>query len=223
MSTASGKNDSREKAKLAAIPVLLLVFIYVVYSQFAGEEESLVESPPVAIATGTPNTTVPVPQPPVGNTYSVSVVDSLENAAVPLSEREWYESPLEQIIQHDPFLKTDQLKSEADKLAEVRPELTEVPIASVDEQRRVEDRLEGVKTKILIKSSKGSAAYVGTRLVREGDVWEEGMKIKSIDLDGVVVAPQRDEEPTPEPSDNPSAVGDKLRSFFPMLAPPPQQ
>ncbi|QDU81885.1 hypothetical protein Pla110_36360 [Polystyrenella longa] len=212
--TNSKKNEVREKAKMAAIPLLVLVLIWVVYGQFAESDDSLkpVEINTTAVASLAPTVVT-------SNSINSSAMQLATEANVEV-DREWLESPLERILKHDPFVRTDNLKSLEELQAASEEEFPEENVANNDDQQRVNAAMGEVKTKILIKSEKGSAAYLGSRMVREGDIWEEGIRIKSIDLDGVMVGPDKGKEPDKSDKEIPS-LKSTLKNFFPSLLPQP--
>ncbi|MCA9039803.1 MAG: hypothetical protein KDA65_05585 [Planctomycetaceae bacterium] len=216
MSNPQSPNSSaatREKMKLAAIPVLFLILIWVVYSQISDSEETFQE-----VGVQQPTTVVRTRTPEASNSVVNKTVAEIFVEEEPIPDREWLESPLEEILKHDPFVKTESLKSIEEKLAETEAEMQPGDeFVSPDDQERVKEALGTAKTKILIKSEKGSAALIGSRLVREGDIWEEGIRIKSIDLEGVTVAPDRDEEFEQEKESAPEKLKSTLKKYFPGL------
>ncbi|MEZ6048383.1 MAG: hypothetical protein R3C11_22975 [Planctomycetaceae bacterium] len=90
------KVASREKLKLALIPVLVLVLAVVLYSQMNPEE--VIET--VAVDPG-----AKLRKPINSTSNSADLVSNQNNEDNYLSlEREWLETPLDRIVKHDPFV-----------------------------------------------------------------------------------------------------------------------
>lgn len=173
----SNAKSPREKLKLALIPVLGIVLLYVLMAPEEGADPAaavtLSASPPASPAAASP---VELPQ-----------------ATPPKQSRsQWPQLALEQILDHNPFAFPIELvptvpTSTADlPPAEPDPVLEEPEEPETDFRQELLKQLQATPIAAYYQSKQGAVAMVGDRLLREGDVIEEAVEVQQILPDRIV-------------------------------------
>ena len=111
-------------------------------------------------------------------------LDSLVESLPP-----WPQFSLEQLVKHDPFALNGELKSLTSKLnPTVASELDEGSIQPTGGARMTLDELSKKNpVTAVIDGPRGRAAIIDSRIVRVGDVLEDGIRVVGIQKSGVIV------------------------------------
>jgi len=98
--------------------------------------------------------------------------------------------PLEEILSHDPFA----FRAASDGRSGTKHEPAAEEIARQVYEKRRAERIEKLTTdlqnervSIVFRSEKGTTAFVGSRLVQVGDLWEDGVRVIEIRPGGVTL------------------------------------
>lgn len=163
--------NARERAKLAAVPVLALVLLWVVTR---GEEEAL--PPPVALAdpaaAGSP------------------AAPGANRTAPPASgDSQWPDFALAEIVAHDPFAVPRAIASGPPSVHSplTQPVSVDRPENTADQGRSRRQMLGKKRVSVIYRGPHGPTAIIDSRVYREGDKLEDGVRIVEIRADGVFV------------------------------------
>lgn len=186
MDDAAAKKAAQSKTKLLLIPVLGIVFLYVLWSP---------SEPPAAPAVSLrPPSGPTVPSP--GN---APVAKGAANA--PGTSVKWPTTPLSEVLAKNPFQMPEKLRALAtpvapEPVAPVEPQVTtaerDAELAAALRAAAQTHRLTG-----LVQTSKGIGAIVGDTVVTVGDKIGDRLRVTSIRRDGVVLE-LIEPEPAPE-------------------------
>ena len=163
--------STRERAKLAAIPVLALILLWVVTG---GEEDSL--PPPIALAApagpGSPVAPAVNRTPPHGRAAA-----------------EWPQFTLAEILAHDPFAVPRAMASSPPDVhsALTQPVSTDAAERTADQGRSRRQMLGEKRVSVIYRGPDGPTAMIDSRVYREGDQLADGVRIVEIRPDGVLV------------------------------------
>jgi hypothetical protein len=170
--------------KIAMIPLLGLGLLFVLWPS---SSEPSADS---AAATVTPEASAPAvtASPPVQEKASAPA-----NSGLP---KKWPVMELASILQHDPFAQPTALDKVAAGVVPSsssdpeQPPAEAEPVESPEHQKRVAEWLVALKQKqvsAVFVSPRGASALVDSKVVREGDVLEEGIRVVAISAAGIVV------------------------------------
>jgi hypothetical protein len=171
---------------MALIPVLGLVLLFVLWPS---SSEPSTDSAATAVA---PEATAS------SATTSAPVQEAASGPATSSSNqpKKWPVIELATILQHDPFAQLAALSETAvagtppSQPGGEQPSTEAETAASQELQKRLLDRLAGLKQKhvsALFVSQRGASALIDSKVVREGDLLEEGIRVVAIGTDGVVL------------------------------------
>ena len=175
---------SNARVKLALIPLLVLILIYVLTSSRAADDASatteLVDAPPPA-APVSASPTVDTASPPAAATESAVTV-------VLPPPKDWPAMPLEEILQNNPFAWPDEL---APKALQSDTAVAGSGGESPQDATRQEllDQLTAAGVSAYYESGQGVVALVGTRLLRVGDVIDGQIRVLRIEPEQVTYEP----------------------------------
>jgi hypothetical protein len=184
--TQTGKSSGASGRKLAAVAILGVILLAVVYWQFGGGEQATATSEGQAAgdepAAGRQRSRR-TPRPSTVATESVSVAKST-----------WPAFALEEILQHNPFdlphSLTENLSATPDEIAdESEEELNrqrEAERQRLAKQEAALSKLQKSGMTVYFEDTHGSAAIIGSRRVRPGDLIE-GFRVVEVKPDGVVL------------------------------------
>lgn len=117
-----------------------------------------------------------------------------QNAVVNLRHFNWPDSNLENILSHSPFGIERPPEPSAEELAETEAALAESLLEQPQEEVSKKSDDEPVyvtqRLKVVLHGGKGSAAIVGSRVVRVGDSLEDGSRIVAIRDRKLILEPQ---------------------------------
>jgi hypothetical protein len=163
------QSNTRDRVKLAAIPVLALILFWVLTQ---GEDDA--GQPPAALADpGSSGAAVP----------SGSIGERR-------SPPEWPALALSEILAHDPFAVPPALAPDPPPPddAVTQPVAMEAPDTSArDRARARRELLAGKRVSLIYRGPAGPTAVIDSREYREGDMLSDGVRIVEIRRDGVIV------------------------------------
>ena len=163
--------SARERAKLAAIPVLALILLWVVTR---GEEDAL--PPPVTLADS-----------PVHNSPATPAAN--RTAARGRAAAEWPQFTLAEILAHDPFAVPRAIASSPPAVGSplTQPVSADTPERTADQGRSRRQMLGAKRVSMIYRGPHGPTAVIDSRAYREGDQLADGVRIVEIRPDGVLV------------------------------------
>lgn len=184
---AAAPSSSASRLKLAAIPLLVGLLGYVLWSNFASSSPSDASSIADAAA---PAAASPAP-------LAASPAPSLNTPAKPdrPARVPWPKFTTEQILATNPFqaspamqaaLRNDPAQQAARAVKEEAAPIDDAP-AEEDRWARLAASLPASSPSIYLESSKGPALKVGSRIFHVGDEIADGYRVKQIRPDGIVV------------------------------------
>ena len=168
----SERQDTSQKLKIAAIPVLAIVLLY-----FTLRASSKDRKPPTPGPTHVASTTQP------SSAVVVAPVALADGDGVD-APKKWPNQPLTEILKHNPFTEfvkvpqsaSKQLASKPDRRKEATNQLLPELLERFSEQPPA----------LLLRSRHGTTAVFDAQTVREGDVLEGGARVVEIRPDGIV-------------------------------------
>jgi len=113
---------------------------------------------------------------------------------LPRQAKVWPEIALEEILRHDPFALPSPLSSER-QLADLQDEEEKLQEKADERARQLKQRIETLqqnRVSVIFRTEHGAAAVIGSRLVQEGGLFEEGLRIVEILPDGVILEVEGD-------------------------------
>lgn len=163
--------NARDRAKLAAIPVLALILLWVVTR---GEEDTL--PPPVALA----DSAVPGSPPTLA---------ADRTAARGPAAAEWPQFTLAEILAHDPFAAPPAIAPRPPHIGSplTQPVSADAPESTTDQGRSRRQMLGKQRVSVIYRGPHGPTAIIDSRVYREGDQLADGVRIVEIRPDGVLV------------------------------------
>ena len=186
MSKSSMSKDNARKLMIALIPVLVVVLILVVLWPASEDELQADSASPSQIKTEPLNTSKSPNNP----------IEKQSTAAQERPRKVWPEIRLASILKHDPFalapLMTNYSVKAEPKVEPADPETTESQIQDDRAQRkqRLQERIAVLQAKqvsAVFRNEAGIAAIIDSKIVHEGDLLEDGVRIVKIRPDGIVL------------------------------------
>ena len=168
------KNANKNKVKMALIPLLGVVLIYMVFASRGGKkrpqpQQQAASGPAVATATATSGTE--------------TAARPSQQAAVPPCP--WPNRSLAEILRFDPF----QLRSPvvaSTELSQVSPPLVEEPSGQDRERSQLVERFSRKVPEMVVRSRHGALAVIDGQTVREGDVLDGTVRVVAIRADEIL-------------------------------------
>ena len=157
-----------DRAKLAAIPVLAVALIYVVRTNGTSDESTSPDAPTL-VSDGTESSRSP-------------------GSASPQPAREWPNLPLSEILAHNPFSMPEELVPNPHSSSVVDAAIPSDASPAISPRKQILEELSELEVTAYYKSENGAVAILGDRLIREGDLLEEVVRVIAIRPDGVVLA-----------------------------------
>ena len=126
---------------------------------------------------------------------------------LPHQAKVWPEIAIEEILRHDPFAlpsplsrgrQLADLQDDEEKLrekADLQDDKEKLRKKADERARELKQMIETLKQKrvsVVFRTKQGAAAVIGSRLVREGGLFEEGLRIVEIRQDGVILEMEDD-------------------------------
>lgn len=165
-------NPAANKVKLALIPVLGLVLVYLVFGSGSSESPAVPTAPPPS--TGQPS----APDRP--DLAVQNVTANAEQRTV-----DWPQRSLQDILRHDPF----RIRQAVDPAvaSEMRgSDEQNAPPEQVSEASLLVGRFAGKVPELVLESRHGTSAVIDGQTLREGDVLDGVARVVSIRPEGIV-------------------------------------
>lgn len=167
--------------KIALIPVLVVVLMVVVWPS---SDEDL--EPEIGLSDEAQQALAEITEARENGERATAQKGSGDNAARPLPDLSLHE-----ILKHNPFELPDELDPEPDVDVAVELEKAALQKAESDKQAQLDElvatlRQNGVN--MIFESEAGRSALVGTKVVTEGDMLTENLRVLRIDDTGIVLS-----------------------------------
>jgi hypothetical protein len=171
--------------KLTLIPVLVLILVVVLVWP---DDEPL-------RGNSNEGTNAAAVSQPVASTKSASRDQPGQISKVlPRPAKVWPEIAIEEILRHDPFALPFPLRRRP-QLADLQDDeekLREKADKRARELKQLIETLQQKRVSVVFRTEQGAVAVIGSRLVREGGLFEEGLRIVEIRPDGVILEVEDD-------------------------------
>lgn len=165
-----------DRAKLAVVPVLLSVLLYVLNGEEAGPSSQTDPSPAASTEVAP----------------TAAIRRSIKAPDLPQRRRQaWPVLPLDEIVDSNPFAYPIALRPLQTSTVGAETPPTEEQFEAHAEQSRRQKLLrdwQAIEPTVIYRSKLGTVALIGTQVIKEGDVLDDVVQVLSVDNQGVVFA-----------------------------------